>query len=111
MTKEQIEKLYSLHKNLTTVFDAQELSDCAEELKGILENICDKAQENKEVIQSLEKADAAIDYVLCEFEEYEIGGAFAAVVGNNSQLRAIYKENVQLAIGLIDEILKRENKQ
>ena len=106
MTKEQIEKLYSLYKNLTTVFDAQELSDCADELKAILENLrCDE-KENKEAIELLEKAEAAIDYVLCEFEEYEISGFFAAVIGNNSQLRVLFKENVQFAIECIEQILK-----
>ena len=39
MTREQIEKLEDLHKSLTTAFDAEELSDCADELKEILENL------------------------------------------------------------------------
>ena len=107
MTKQQIEKLKDLHKNLTTAFDAGELSDCADELKGILENLKNDATENGEAIGLLEKADAAIFEVLCEFDEYEIGGAFAAMVGNNSELRALFKENVQFAVGCISEILRQ----
>ena len=111
MTKEQIEKLQNLHKNLTMAFDVQELSDCADEVKEILENLKSDAAENSEAIGLLEKADGAIFEVLCEFEEYEIGGAFAAMVGNNSELRALYKENVQFSVGCIDEILKKHAKE
>ena len=107
MTKQQIEKLKDLHKNLTVAFDVQELSDCADELKGILEVLQNAAYENSEAIGLLEKADGAIFEVLCEFEEYEIGGAFAAMVGNNSELRALYKENVQFSVACIDEILNQ----
>ena len=106
MTREQIEKLKDLHKSLITVFDAGELSDCADELKEILENLKNDATENGEDIGLLEKADSAIFEVLCEFDEYEIGGAFAAMVGNNSELRALFKENVQFAIECIEQILK-----
>lgn len=105
MTKEQIEKLKDLHKSLITAFDVQELSDCADELREILENVRNDISENSEAIGLLEKADAAIFDVLCAFEEYEISGLFAAVVGNNSELRAIYKENVQFAIVCIAQIL------
>lgn len=107
MNQQQIDKLNGLHKNLTVAFDVQELSDCADELKDILESLKNDATENEEAIELLEKADAAIFDVLCEFEEYEIGGAFAAMVGNNSELRAIFKENVQEAVGYIAEILSR----
>lgn len=107
MTKEQIGKLENLHKSLTVAFDVQELSDCADEFREILENLRNDDAENSAAIELLEKADAAIYDVLCEFEEYEIGGAFAAMVGNNSELRALYKENVQFSVGCIDEILKK----
>ena len=107
MTKQQIEKIKDLHKNLTVAFDVQELSDCADELKGILEGLQNDAGENSEAIGLLEKADAAIFEVLCEFDDFEIGGAFAAMVGNNSELRALYKENVQFSVGCIDEILNQ----
>ena len=107
MTKQQIDKLKDLHKNLTTAFDVQELSDCADELKEVLESLRNADGENSEAIELLEKADGAIFEVLCEFEEYEIGGAFAAMVGNNSELRALYKENVQFSVGCIDEILNQ----
>ncbi len=108
MTKEQIEKLENLHKNLTVAFDVQELSDCADELGDILENLRKDATENSETIGLLEKADAAIYEVLCEFDEYEIGGGFAAVVGNNSELRALYKENVKFATSCVAEILQAD---
>ena len=107
MTREQIEKFEDLHKSLTTAFDAGELSDCADELKEILENLKNDATENGGAIGLLEKADGAIFEVLCEFDEYEIGGAFAAMVGNNSELRALFKENVQFAVGCISEILRQ----
>ena len=107
MTKKLVEKLYELHKNLTIAFNINDWEECANALKGILEDARNDARENSEAIGLLEKADAAIFDVLCEFEEYEIGGAFAAMVGNNSELRAIYKENVQEAIGYITEILSR----
>ena len=107
MNKEQITKLNELYQNLTTAFDVQELSDCADELKDILESLKNDATENGEAIELLEKTDAAIFDVLCLFEDYEIGGAFAAMVGNNSELRALYKENVQFSVACIDKILNQ----
>ena len=86
-------------------FGEQELSDCADELAGILYDLKKNAQENAAAIEILEKAQSALLDVLYEFEEYEIGGAFAAMVGNNSEFRALYKENVQFAVGCIDEVL------
>lgn len=106
MTKELVEKLYELHKNLTIAFDINDLEECANALKGILEDARNDARENSEAIGLLEKADAAIFDVICEFEEYEISGLFAAVVGNNSELRSLFKENVQIAISCIAEILR-----
>lgn len=111
MTNEQIEMLKDLRKNLTVAFNVQELSDCADELKDVLDSLRNTASENSEDIGLLEKADGAIFEVLCELEEYEIGGAFAAMVGNNSELRALYKENVQFSVGCIDEILKKYAKE
>lgn len=105
MDKQQIDKLSNLHKNLVMAFDVQELGDCADELKDILENLRKDSKENSEAIELLEKAEAAIYDVLSVFEEYEISGFFAAVVGNNSELRAIFKENVQFAVKQISEIL------
>lgn len=107
MNRQQIEKLYGLHNNLLTAFDINDLEDCADTLKDILENVRKGKGENSEVIGLLEKADAAIFDVVCAFEEYEISGFFAAVVGNNSELRAIFKENVQYACSQIAEILRR----
>lgn len=107
MNQQQIEKLKYLHKSLVMAFDVNDLEDCADILKDILENVRKGKGENSEVIELLEKADAAIFEVLCAFEEYEISGFFAAVVGNNSELRAIFKENVQYACSQIAEILRR----
>ncbi len=106
MNKQQIEKLKYLHKSLMMAFDLSDLEECADILKDVLDNVRCDDKENREVIECLEKADAAIFDVLCAFEEYEIGGFFAAVVGNNSELRAIFKENVQYACNQIAEILR-----
>ncbi len=105
MNKDLFKELGELQENLIMAFDERDLGECAEKLQAILKSAREQKQ-NNEIIENLEKADAAIFEVLCEFEEYEIGGAFAAMVGNNSELRALFKENVQYAAGCIDKILK-----
>lgn len=119
MNQNQKNALKELYNNLIRAFDVQDLGDCADKLQDILKTERDylkslpkgevylkEANESQKAIDKLEKADAAIFDVLNEFEEYEIGGAFAAMVGNNSELRALFKENVQFASVCIDEILK-----
>ncbi len=107
MNQQQIEKLKYLHKSLVKAFDVNDLEECTDILKDVLENVRKDKGENSEVIDHLEKADAAIYDVLYAFEEYEISGFFAAVVGNNSELRALFKENVKFADSQISEVLSR----
>ena len=105
MNREQIEKLDMIKGELMVAFDVHELSDCAYELSTILQS--ERESADAKTVECLKKAQLALDNVLIAFEEYEIGGAFAAMVGNNSELRALFKENVHTAIVCIDQILKQ----
>lgn len=118
MNQNQKNMLKELYNNLVMAFNEQDLGDCADSLQKILQNEREffenipqdmresqEAKESQKVIDNLEKANDAVLEVLSEFEEYEISGFFAAVRGNNSSLRALFKENVQFASNCIAEIL------